>query len=190
MRRLFIGISVIAFGLVGCGDDGGGAGGGGSSDDDGGELDQGFTECGTQTCQPGTHCLNGACVPGCVSNTNCAEGEDCDVDAVSGDGTCQDGATGEGGSDPTGGHTSDCDGFAAYAQECGLAASFAEAIRQSCDGASAQEKQGMIACAASESCDEFMSCSGAECFADDQCTSGDCIDPNEAAAGQFFVCAP
>jgi hypothetical protein len=38
----------------------------------------GTTQCGTQTCQPGSYCFNGACVPGCLSVSNCTSTEECD----------------------------------------------------------------------------------------------------------------
>lgn len=48
----------------------------------------GTTPCGTQTCQAGSYCFNGACVPGCLSVSNCTGTEECDKS--SGDiGTCK-----------------------------------------------------------------------------------------------------
>ena len=37
----------------------------------------GSTTCGVQTCQAGQYCLNLACVPGCLSNQNCASDQVC-----------------------------------------------------------------------------------------------------------------
>lgn len=68
----------------------------------------GTTECGPQTCQPGTYCLNLACVPGCLANTNCASDQSC---KKSGDnvGSCQ--------NEPT--ETPlDCSGFCAKSEGC------------------------------------------------------------------------
>lgn len=42
-----------------------------------GSSDRGSTSCGIQTCQAGQYCLNLACVPGCLSNGNCASDQVC-----------------------------------------------------------------------------------------------------------------
>lgn len=57
---------------------------------DSGDSRQGFTQCGTFTCQPGQSCQNFACIPGCQSNVNCASDQTCeDIDSGSHIGTCQ-----------------------------------------------------------------------------------------------------
>lgn len=43
-----------------------------------GSTDRSGTQCGVQICQPGQYCLNLACVPGCLSNQNCASDQTCE----------------------------------------------------------------------------------------------------------------
>jgi len=43
-----------------------------------GSSDHSGTQCGFQTCQAGQYCLNQACVPGCLSNMNCASDQTCE----------------------------------------------------------------------------------------------------------------
>lgn len=88
------------------------------------------------------------------------------------------GGEGEGEGDPPPDDNT-CDGYADHAETCGLSASNAEAIRQQCDTLSQDEQEAIIACNTSESCSEFRSCSGVECFQDVDCPAArpDCIDP-------------
>lgn len=51
--------------------------------------DRGSTSCGVQTCQAGQYCLNLACVPGCLSNANCAEDQVCGLSDGDPIGACQ-----------------------------------------------------------------------------------------------------
>ncbi len=138
-------------------------------------LGQGFTDCNGQTCQPGQYCFGGGiCENGCLSDVNCAEGQDCqDEDDFDRAGVCVDAdvpSEGEGeGEGPSEDGT--CDSFADHAQDCGLPASDAAAIRASCNGLSADEQDALLACDAAESCDELRGCSGVECFSDDNCGS-------------------
>ena len=49
----------------------------------------GVTACGVQNCQPGSSCLNMACVPGCLSGSNCLTTEACEKQGGSDFGTCK-----------------------------------------------------------------------------------------------------
>lgn len=43
----------------------------------GGDIGSGSQQCGVLTCQAGQYCLNLSCVPGCLSNGNCASDQTC-----------------------------------------------------------------------------------------------------------------
>lgn len=75
----------------------------------------GTTPCGSQTCQPGSYCFNGACVPGCLSVSNCTSAEECDKS--SGDvGSCKAKTTSpEAGPPPAG---ADCETFCKKYEGC------------------------------------------------------------------------
>lgn len=81
--------------VVACGgsgsDNGGSSGTSGTPESSGnpGTTERtGTTNCGVQTCQAGAYCLNLACVPGCLSNTNCASAESCEKSGGNTVGTC------------------------------------------------------------------------------------------------------
>ena len=146
---------------------------------------RGFTECNGVQCQPGQYCFGGGiCANGCLSSVNCAEGQECRDDG-GGDnaGVCADPdgpAGGEGEGEGEGDDPATCDGYATHAQSCGLRASEAEAIRQQCDQLTADQQSALIACNASESCSEFESCSGVQCFVDADCGAGQhCLQRSE-----------
>lgn len=188
-KSAFIFCSLSALGVA-CGDSSGGDG-------------QGFTECGGVTCQPGQYCVDSRfddCQPGCTSDVNCAENQSCQdpdffnvgvcrqaavvTDPTCGNGACESGEdTNSCPADCTSRPVRDatCDGYAQHAQECGLLASLAEGIRQSCQDLDADTQRALIACNASETCSELRSCSGVDCFADGQCpmATPDCVLPDE-----------
>lgn len=139
----------------------------------------GYTNCASGRCSPGQYCsTNLVCLNGCVSDLNCLSDAKCvEISSVSGEGVCES-------SPPTTilpPRDATCDSYAAHAQECGLLASEAEAIRQVCDQLDVGTKQALAACNASESCAELLSCSGLQCFNDGQCppASPDCVTRDE-----------
>ena len=148
-------------------------------------LKPGESTCATAVCEAGQFCEAGEfCSNGCVSDANCLAGVKCvDINPGSHIGVCANGSNpaseGEGEGEPPPDNT--CDGYATHAQQCGLRASEAEGIRQTCDQASANTKRAMIACNASTSCGEFLSCSGLQCFQDSDCpsTASHCLQRSE-----------
>ena len=141
----------------------------------------GETKCLSAVCGAGQYCEGGAiCVPGCTSSANCLAGTECvDVDDFTHVGTCESGTSQPPPPPPPPPPKRDatCDGYATHAKECGLLASEAEAIRQSCDQMDAQTKTALVSCNASETCSELMGCSGVQCFEDEHCPPAkpDCV---------------
>jgi hypothetical protein len=120
-------------------------------------------------------------VNGCTSDANCQDSSSCvDISQTTATGICENGSNNpddngdDNNTDPPP-ETGTCDAFADHAQSCGLLASEATAIKVSCDQATAAEQDAMIACDASESCDEFRGCVGVECFSDDDCGGDHCL---------------
>jgi hypothetical protein len=153
----------------------------------GGELRDGETECEFNVCAPGQYCDGGLfCSAGCTSDANCLSNSRCvDINSVIGTGICEESAANPNPNPnpnpvPMTQDTT-CDGYVNYAKSCGLLASQAEAIRLNCGQLDSQTQTALVACAASQSCSEFMTCSGVECFGDEQCpvAKADCIMPNE-----------
>jgi hypothetical protein len=138
-------------------------------------LKDGESTCATGVCEPGQFCQAAEfCSNGCVSDANCLTGVKCvDINPGSHVGVCENGnnPAGEGEGEGETPPDNTCDGYATHAQQCGLRASEAEGIRQVCDQASANTKSAMIACNASTTCSEFLSCSGLQCFQDSDCPS-------------------
>lgn len=134
-------------------------------------LAPGETHCLGAVCGAGQYCEGGAvCIPGCTSDANCLEGVHCvNVDEFSHVGTCDSAPPTPTTDTPE--REASCDGYAAHAKACGLLASEAEAIRQVCGQADLPTKQAMIACNASESCQELLACSGLQCFTSSDCPS-------------------
>lgn len=145
----------------------GGTGGGGG----GGGTRTGYTACNGAQCAPGQYCANALfCQNGCTSDLNCLPDQRCiDINSVTGDGICSESAAPPPPPPPPPQRDATCDGYAAHARECGLAASEAEAIRQSCDQLDADTKRALVACNASETCGELLSCSGIQCFTNAHC---------------------
>lgn len=138
----------------------------------GGGARTGYTSCSGTQCAPGQYCDTGLfCVNGCVSDLNCLPDARCvNVSSVSGAGICEAATTSPNPTPVTPpARDASCDGYAAHARECGMLASEAEALRQSCDQLDADSKRALVACNAAESCAELLSCSGVECFTDAQC---------------------
>ncbi len=81
-----------------------------------GTASSGTTPCGTQTCQAGSYCFNGACVPGCLSVSNCTSTEECDKSSND-IGTCKAKTTAQddSGAPPAG---ADCDTFCKKYEGC------------------------------------------------------------------------
>ena len=96
---------------------GDGGGGGGSADGGAGAGTGGTTACGIQTCQAGTYCLNMACVPGCLAETNCTSTQTCEKSAGNNTGSCQAKAQPPGGGDASV-PAADCDTFCPKYQGC------------------------------------------------------------------------
>lgn len=79
-------------------DNSGGTGGSGDSGDSGGSGMQGFSDCTPMgfedtptTCQPGQYCADpnlADCVPGCLSNVNCAADQSCSIPSGESIGSC------------------------------------------------------------------------------------------------------
>ena len=145
-------------------------------------LGDGQTACNNTVCAAGQYCFGpDLCVNGCTSDANCLDGTACvDINETTGEGVCENG-TNDPGDEGEGEAVVDdtCDGYADHARACGLLASETAAIKLSCDQASADVQDAMIACNASTSCAEFRSCSGVECFSDDDCDGGHCLQRSE-----------
>lgn len=154
MKYLFgIVVLIAGVGVAACGSDAGttdkddgetgsSSGKSGSSSSGSSDGKDGITDCGSQSCQAGTYCLNMACAPGCTSNANCASGESCKKDDGETVGSCV--SDGSGSSSSGGGGTVDC-------------ATFCEKLEQ-CDPQG--YKTGLSQCSAAK---------GRECTCDDMC---------------------
>ncbi len=141
-----------------------------------GDLESGYTECGSETCQPGQYCfdqLTGFCDNGCTSNANCQEGHACEnIDSVLGTGTCTESAPNPMmmkpmQTDPLAACQAACDGF----QDCGLAVAEVAECRHDCTGLTANQ-QTVVGNCAGRSCNDQLVCLGVECFSDGDCGGG------------------
>jgi hypothetical protein len=142
----------------------------------------GVTACGNTVCQAGQYCYgDGLCVNGCTSDANCQDDSSCvDISPTTATGICENGTNDNDNNQPP--VSGNCDSFADHAQECGLLASEATAIKLTCDQATATEQDAMVACDASESCGEFRACVGVECFSDVDCGGDHCVLRSEVSS--------
>ena len=120
---------------------GGSAGSSAMSGGTGATAGTGQDLCGTASCPPGQFCVNGvACTPGCLTDGDCAEGQDCeDIDDVTHIGTCRDRPV------------KDCPGYLTKCEACGGGEL---CTQQVCDGLS----DDCVNCVAEASCNDSGDC--------------------------------
>ncbi len=147
----------------------------GACGDDAAPSSQGYTDCGSVTCQPGQYCEDSrfsSCVDGCLSDANCLGNQYCDTaDLVP---TCLNRST----PTPTDGGPPPADRLAAcqsacdHFQSCGLAAGETAQCRSDCAALTSDQQQAVANCDGL-ACSATPGCLGIDCFSDDQCGFGE-----------------
>ena len=118
----------------------------GACGDDAAPSSQGYTDCGSVTCQPGQYCEDSrfsSCVDGCLSDANCLGNQYCDTaDLVP---TCLNRSTPTpmDGGPPPADRLAACQSACDHFQTCGLAAGETAQCRSDCAALTSDQQQAV-----------------------------------------------
>ena len=150
-----------------------GGGGGGGGGDQQPQMQQGYTTCGSLTCQPGQHCDNFVCDTGCLSDANCLGNQRCDTanPDFAGISQCVNKEVEMPPPMMMSSALDDCKAACDHFQTCGMAAGDVARCRADCAGLTADQQTAVGNCK-SVSCVRATSCLGVDCFNNSDCSTG------------------